>query len=385
MKAFLVIILSCFCVILAKADDERIWFNAKINGQPVRFIFDTGASVNQTLFPNAAQRLGLKVTPTNQKGFDGTIVIGMTELCNIDLGVTNANASLAVLDMPLAFKWDADGFFGWPAVNNNILQFDVEKGIVTTLPKVPEETIGWTKLHVRTNSDILNLEIPARDGKISILFIDTGMNGGVKLNPQKWREWKSTHPNQPITLDSYYGPSTGIVVKEQAWCDKIFIGPIELTDVPIQEADEGDVNAGTFPDAKFEATLGLAALKRLDVIIDGKHGIAYLHPKKTPPSIFPHNRLGAAFVPNNMQSDDLIAHVIEGGPAYEAGIRNGDVLLKVDEQDVTNWRDPNIKINTIFFERPAGAKVELTLKRDDKIFKTMATLRNIVPPDSTKN
>jgi hypothetical protein len=59
--------------------------------------------------------------------------------------------------------------------------------------------------------------------------------------------------------------------------------------------------------------------------------------------------------------------------------------LKEGKQDVTNWRDPNIKINTPFSEQPAGTKLELTLKRGDKVFTTTAVLRNILPPDASKN
>jgi S1-C subfamily serine protease len=132
-----------------------------------------------------------------------------------------------------------------------------------------------------------------------------------------------------------------------------------------------------------EATL--AALKRLDIIIDGKRGIAYLRPKRTPPLPYLHNRLGADFLPAN-SSDDLIAHVVNGSPAYEAGIRNGDVVLKEGDRDVTKWRtdtNPPPEIRPV--QQPAGTKLELTLKRGGKIFKTTAVLRNILPPDATKN
>ncbi|MGH7977080.1 MAG: aspartyl protease family protein, partial [Limisphaerales bacterium] len=88
MKIILAIILSCFCGLL-KADDERILANAKINGRPIQFIVDTGMNCNATLFRKAAQRLGLKVSPTNRKAFDGQIAIGTTELCNLDFGTTN--------------------------------------------------------------------------------------------------------------------------------------------------------------------------------------------------------------------------------------------------------------------------------------------------------
>jgi C-terminal processing protease CtpA/Prc len=99
---------------------------------------------------------------------------------------------------------------------------------------------------------------------------------------------------------------------------------------------------------------------------------------------YKHNRLGAVFVPRDLQSDDLIAHVIVGSPAYEAGLQDGDILLKEDGRDVTNWRTGGTP-NTPFREQPAGTKLELTLKRGDKIFKTTAVLRNILPPDAPKN
>jgi hypothetical protein len=62
-------ILLGFCLNVARASsiDERIWINAKINGQPVRFAYDTGWGNNQTLFSTTAKRLGLKVTPPDQK------------------------------------------------------------------------------------------------------------------------------------------------------------------------------------------------------------------------------------------------------------------------------------------------------------------------------
>jgi S1-C subfamily serine protease len=151
------------------------------------------------------------------------------------------------------------------------------------------------------------------------------------------------------------------------------------------EANPTDVALGSSPQAQYQATIGLTALKRLNIIIDGNHGIAFLRSKQTPPLPYEHNRLGAVFVPPDMQSDHIIAHVIVGSPAYEAGIRDGDVLLKEGEQDVTNWRDPKIKINSPFREQPAGTKLELTLKRGDKVFKTTAVLRNILPPDAPKN
>jgi S1-C subfamily serine protease len=179
----------------------------------------------------------------------------------------------------------------------------------------------------------------------------------------------------------------GLVIKEESWAKEISLGPLTLTDVPIMEADSSEIALmKSFPDTRYEATFGLAALKRLDIIIDGKRGVAYLRFKKTPSLPYEHNRLGAAFVPRDPKNDDLVAHVVDGSPAYEAGIRNDDVLLKIGELDATKWRtDPKVLPLSRFWNSPAGTKLELTLKRGDKVFKTTAVLRNILPPDAPKN
>lgn len=371
-RPLLVIILLWLCVITTKSAEEGIWVEAKINGQPVRFAFDTGTGPYPTLYSTTAKRLGLE------------IAAGKTELCKLEIGKENFRTPFSVLEISPDLKPSEDGLLGWPVFSNNIISFDLAANAVVFFTNVPEGTTSWTKIRLKDKSETLNLKTPTQDNKMGIISIDTGNPFGVRLNPYNWHKWKATHTNQPITLVAYYKTAIGLVVKEESWAKEIPLGPLTLTDVPVGEADSDDVSAGSFPDTQYEATLGLAALKRLEVVIDGKNGIAYVRPKKTPPLPYQHNRLGAVFVPRDLQSDDLVAHVVVGSPAYEAGIRDGDILLKVG-RDVANWRDPNSKINGSFREQPVGTKSELTLKRGDKVFKTTAVLRNILPPDAPKN
>jgi serine protease Do len=91
------------------------------------------------------------------------------------------------------------------------------------------------------------------------------------------------------------------------------------------------------------------------------------------------------FVPTNAQSNDLTAQVVDGTPAQAAGIRVGDVLLKIDEVDVTKWRtDPTVLPLSRFLARPAGTKLNLTLRREGEIFKITVTLRDILPSASSE-
>jgi hypothetical protein len=198
------------------------------------------------------------------------------------------------------------------------------------------------------------------------------------LHPQDWREWRIDHANAPTTLDAYYMPAAGLVVKEQTWASELNLGGLLLTGIPVMEANPAEVALGS---AEFQASLGLAALKRLDFVVDGKQGLAYIRVKRSPPPPFEHNRLGAVFVPRDPRAQDLVASVVDGTPAAKAGIRNGDVLLKLNDLDVTKWRtDPAILPLSRFWARPAGTRLNLTLRRGEETLKITVALRQILAP-----
>jgi hypothetical protein len=385
-RLFLAIILTGFYSSCSRAAglEERIWVDAKINGQPVRLVYDTAASFSPVLFTTTAQRLGLKFTMPDLKPAAGEVVFGKTEICHLDFGTTDARIFFYVVELPTYFKWaqDVDGVLGWPALSNDIIYLDLVVPMLGRLPAAPKETAGWEKFRIPPGSDILKLEVPAGKRGTMVVAVDTGKDRGVVLSPEKWQAWKATHTNQPFTLNASYMLGAGLVVKEESFAHEIAFGPLTLTEVPVMEANRAELAT----DPKYEASLGLAALKRLDMVVDGGRGVVLVRPKTTPPLPYQHNRLGAVFVPGDSPNDDLFAHVADGSPAAEAGIRNDDVLLNIGELDATQWRtDPKVLPLSRFWSGPAGTKLELTLKRGDKVFKTAPVLRNILPPDATKN
>ena len=363
----------------AKAE-ERIWLNAQINGEPVRLIFDSGAN-RLILFPEAAKRLGLKVTeaPPGTMPEPGGVVGAATEDCTLSLNGTAVRVYFAVVKTPTYVRFEEDGVLGWGPVSSNIFLIDAVTRTVAPLAKVPAKVSSWTRLRLQTNP-ILALEIPHEGSATTAVLVDTGSPNGAALHPQKWRDWKAAHTNQAATLDAYFMPGAGLVVKEQRWANELALGPVVLTGVPVMEANSVETTLGL---NQFEASLGFAALKRLELIVDGKARMAYVRPRPGPPLPFQHNRLGAVFVPRDSQSDDLVAHVLADSPGWEGGIRPGDTLLKIDDLDVTHWRsDPDILPLSRFWERPAGTKLELTVKRGEETLKRFVTLRQILSPEA---
>jgi hypothetical protein len=384
LKAVLTAILFWVGLFSLQADDDRIYVPAKINGQPVRLAFDTGSGFPYILFSSTAQRLNLSVRspPAGVPIGRGQVPLGLTSPQKLDLGFTNFQADFGVIEVPSYLHNDIDGAVGWPAFNDNVCTLDFSSGTLSAFTNNPDTLSDWIKCRIQTNSD-LTLELPDKSGRGAIISLDSGTSSGVKLNTPDWLDWESKNAGRPATVDAYFQPGAGLVVTKEDWAEKISLGNLRLTKVPVMQASSADIAMHAGSHLPFEATLGMAALERMDVVLDGIHRIVYLRPKKTPPLPYEHNRLGAVFTPNDFQSDDLVAHVIDGSPGYIAGIRDGDVLLKIGDLDCTQWRtDPNVLPLSRFFERPEETALKLKLKRGDKVFETTTVLQNILPPDA---
>ena len=363
--------------------DDRMIMEAKINGHPVLLQFDTGAA-DLTLFRQSAERLqlhvpaltpGLKSPPGQTPGI-------MSEPLEFQLGNRTFSTQFFVVDSPTSVSMDIDGVLGWRPLRANIFAIaGVERGgklrvRTAILPEAPAGVEHLWQLPLRPQSDVLILDLPGPDGHPDTMLVDTGAEDGVTLSPAKWREWKAAHPDALTTLGVYFTPSSGFVVNTVAWARELHLGPLTLTDVPVSVNLAGETD--------HDVTLGLYALKRVNLIVDGRKGLAYFQPAAAVAPPYQHNRLGAVFVPHGPLLEPLVAQVIPGTPAAEAGIRDGDLLLKIGPRDVTHWRSSPVGFESVvFWNNPARLTYSLTLKRGDSEFTTVVKLRDILGPQPT--
>ena len=276
---------------------------ATVNGQPVRLMLDTGAPVS-TLSVEAARRFGLAFPPPSTR-FAGERERPLSLTGPLQLGMGPDIRTVPLLVRP-GDHWD--GIIGWPEVRHNILVFDSVRRMILRASTLPPETAGWVKMKLHPGS-YLGLDTTWPDGRPATLLIDTGAPQGAALPPMRWRDWRREHPAAATTSEGYDAPGVGNTVFEEVWATELQLGALTLRDVPVRKAVPFEVDLFNH----YAGTLGMYALARLDLVIDGIHGVAYLRPRPPPGPPYP----------GISRPEALVAPA--GGPAD-----NGDWLVADD-------------------------------------------------------
>jgi tetratricopeptide (TPR) repeat protein len=363
--------------------DERLRIEARINGQPVGLVLDTGTALRFVLFEDALPLLGLKnpypgLVPASSGPGTSAPIVGPA--CAWSLLGTNFNALSAILaDVPLFPGEDYAGLVGWSAMRDNIWVFDLARGKVATVKEVPAEARNWQRFQIRTFRNQLLLRSETVSGPGICIAIDTGAPHGLELPPALWQAWKAKHPDAEMTVTANQVIGQKGFFSEVAWADKIQIGPVELRGLSINETDEAYLNEAP---AETIFAIGLEGLKRMELVVDGPHQVAFLHPSTAPASEPEHNRLGAIFLKLDGESDNLTARVAERSSAARAGLRDGDVLSKIDGKDIASLsRQPLFNMED-FWRKPAGTTYRLEVKRGDAMVSLSVRLEDVLRPAS---
>jgi len=301
-----------------EATNPKIIFSdLTVDGQPLRMQFDTGwgggVTVTKTITTTTNNATTTKTTTKLETDTLGSGVLTYLGAVKFGLKVSyppktssfSANTdglpdrALQVKAGPHTFllnllvqapgknppAWEprSDGVIGWPFLRNNILVFDSNGHTVRGVEQLPPVTAGWLKLKL-VEAPILILETPLPDGKPGAILVDTGNPFGVSLPPAQYNEWRAKHPAAPssgnVETAIAFEP---LLPTEFAWADEIKLGAFTLTDVPVRAATHYETEVMNRPSGlEYVGSLGLYALARMNLVVDGKGGFAYMQPKPPP-------------------------------------------------------------------------------------------------------
>lgn len=369
----------CLSMSVTGRGNNYIKLNARINGRPVVLALDTGAD-GPALFRKASKRLELEVKEPRAdfQPEHGKVKVGITDECLVEYGEVTHHLRFAVIDLPGSVRTDLDGVMGWGAMSQNIIEISHAPNTIRFRDKLIIDRSLWKCYKIRSDLNSLVMQIPRKQGGVAHVLIDTGSYAGVSLRPEMWQQSVDSG-NMRLTLSALFTPGKGLVVAEETWAQRLVLEGIIFREVPVSKGVEAAEHIGV--DEGLDAILGLQALSCFSWIFDGSSGHIYLKPNSVMriPEKYSYNRLGAVFVPSDVKTgDDLIARIVKSGPAYSAGIRDGDILLRINDVDATKWRtDPSVMPLSRFWNQPAGTELNLELMRGSERMEVSVTLQEI--------
>ena len=344
-------------------------YKVLVNGHPARMIFVSSLGASLVL-EEGANRLKLKGNPfsaltqveSGGKEFSAPILIFQDPLRNVPWVVRQlAKISHPILYHQFKRLYDQitksmEGVVGWPEVRNNILVFDSDQRVIRRVEQLPPETAHWLKLRVLPGGS-LSLEVPLAGGKKGIIYIDTADNRSIMLAPPQWKEWTQAHPAANLVSRKVWGLPLIISTEHEALADKVEIGPLTVTDAPIEDMD-GDAASrlrDEIPGLAAVWSLGMGALGRIDLIVDGKNGWAYAHPKMplptAPPVVGKKSKKGAALPPAGnwkvadnveLEADGFFQREGEykwGMEDFKGALADFDRTLEINPRNSDAWSD----------------------------------------------
>ncbi len=368
--------------VLAGAQEYLI-VDASINNQPVRLMYDTGCQ-KTILFRSSAERCHLTIIERPESPWQHALLgpTGDVKACTIEIRGSSHTLSAMVSDasgdIP-AWMETTDGILAGNDLGSDRARIRAASKSVEPLSELPADIARWTKWRLDRRHWYVAFYATTGSRRSPVIAVDTGAVAGVVLGPSIWRRWRREYSNVTATARMYYGPSTGLFLSDVCWAKEVAIGDFELTDLIVENGTPRFRKIFGNPDA----VLGFDALCQLDVIIDRRDGYLYTQPVAGRIRYRNYNRLGAVFFP---KGDSLAAHVVQESPAHRAGIREGDVLVKTNGMDCTQWQRGMTVMEGMgkAFRSPAGTCVELMLERKGKPYTVTVELEEIFPVGTTE-
>jgi hypothetical protein len=305
---------------------SHVTIEALINGQPATLLLDTGADQN-VLTPQAAQRLGLKLSETRVPGsgasgsYQRVPWVGVDELT---VGALHQRKQVAFV-VPMPREFTADGVLGTPFFAAFVTTIDYERRrLVLHAPGsfVPATSAAAVPVTIDAGKLTTMTTVAGVTGRYTI---DTGAGNALTF---------FTPAVERYSLRSAFSPSirtiTGVSPGGHTYGDlvrvpDVAIGPYVLSGVVTElSLAEG----GLFSSSRYIGNLGAQIWRRFTVTLDYGAGQMYLEPNAAYADSFAPPRSGVVV---GFGAETLaVIDVVAGSPAAESGVMVGDRLVSLN-------------------------------------------------------
>lgn len=319
------------------------------SGTQLMMGMDTGAVQTSLLFSPAVESIGARL---RGKGI---------------MRIAYVPISLKEEDIPISQKQDVvvvdqapyDGLLGWECIRKYVWNINYPKRSHRFFNTLPPRIRTWNKLPLIPGSDYP--QIADKHGRR--IIIDTGAPHAVYISKKRWNAIKQAYPDAFVSVYTGYSPAAGGFYAHECMLVSSFqIGALELKNILLCESFANPDVMGIPHD--IDIILGFGALAARQFWLDGPGNVLYFSSvsHKTPtPETF--NLMGGTFIQDRNGNGPLKAYVAEWSPAWEAGLRTGDVLISI------NGRKNPYSDLVEYVTTQRGAKANVMVQRKNKLIR----------------
>jgi predicted aspartyl protease len=362
----------------------------QINGSDtLRFILDTGVSTTIVTDPSALRPGTLTLTrKVRLAGAGEGASLSAHAAIDNSLSMHHMKAShhsLLVLDdealqLSEYVGVPVHGIFGHELFSNFVVTIDfANKELILMRPGTYRYRAGKGDRYPITIEDakpFTSAVAVMADGREHAmrLLIDTGAGHALLLD--KTSDDRIQLPEKQIRTQLGRGLN-GIVHGSLGRIERIRLGRFELDNVLASFPDSSGFGAKLPDRSSRQGNIGCELLRRFKVTLNYQEGYMVLKPIKSRlRETFEHDMSGMEL---RAQGADLrsylIRHVADNSPAAHAGLREGDLLMFVNDRPV---QDLTISEVYKLMQKGDGQELELLVKRDGKMFFTRMVLRRLI-------
>ncbi len=356
---------------------DHLFIMATVNGKgPFRFFLDTGG-VN-VLTPSTLKALGLKAVGAVEGGGAGekTESFGLSKVSRVQVGdawMKDQNfyviPSVEILGKVMGI--DVAGILGYDLLRRFVAQINYLPGRLTlAIPngwKYQGSGVGvpfiFNGHHPRVKGEL--------DGIPGLFDIDTGSGATLDVYTSfatKHRFKERASPS--ITVMAASMGVGGNVTSHVIRAKELKLGGVHMK-APIVGLSTS--TAGLFADAKAAGNVGQGFLRRFDLTFDYGNQVIYFEPNANGEKPDRWNLTG--FIPDPLDLGRIV-EVIPDSPAWEAGIRNGDRILMIDDKPMNRWT--LIMLRNHLAERVPGDHLAITVRSAGKNRRLNLLLRELL-------
>lgn len=349
--------------------EDAIIVAATVNGKSLKFMYDTGFGGAFVLGPHV--NVGKPTGKIMIRDFVGQFEAETIDVSSLKLGSFEIEVGeMELVQLPTgnyteAYGTHVDGIMGLEVLKNYVteINFENEKFVIhpdsmdiNTRKPDGEKTFLLKMLPKGMNS--IELFAKVSNGKRMILALDTGnafyavTHREVLVRVGLWPEKK-----KPKFMSTAYVASGPV----DTW--SLMISDLEVYGVPVPRSVWSIIDLPS-SSASHDGTIGFGFLKHFNIVIDmGRRRVWLENFTGKVTDDFPAH-IGLVSIYSRNYKRMVIVNVTPDGPAFKAGIKRGDHLLAIDDENLvkSSYRHVNSVLTGT-----EGTEVRLAVSRKGQL------------------